>query len=573
MEFLATHADGIAVMIRFLHVLLLSSSLSSSSSAAATTDLGVHAPRFKGIAYRAVNDNATHNIQLLAWIDATSFVGHWSVHHEGTGVNRTAIKSWVPPKPLAPVIANLINSTSHMPAGMRGIKASMYNNESSALADNILPSDANCSGKWPDVKTFSGVWWEHGAAEVATLHDQVLGAYKAAGGELDYWVVDDEQAGSMHSWWIAKGPGDECGKAKWTAIQNDKRFPQLLKLLQALGFGNPDMSDPHWLHKYMTCCGGNLNLHHYGAWAAACGYMFAHWIDVGQASIVRKHFPNAGFSEYGLSINGGPDYPSPTSSGFLVNASLPPAAITPGPNQVGIPGTMMSPALYMDQGAGLAKILKEKFGTKSYPVSPFNAARQAINAVRSGILGGEAAASDIEMVPYLAYKTYKEQKTNASDDYQEVIMHAAVAGVDRFLMWNTHAVGDDNPVVSRSLDELEEIIAMKQGTGNRTWVHQGLADWAAGYMLSGTQVGTACLWRFTPQVKADATVKSAGGSVVMSGMVNTNTGKAESVMIPTAKVIKPKMLAAPAGLWVLQDSVGGVSEGSPGACPFTVSVA
>ena len=190
-------------MIRFLHVLLLSSSLSSSSSAAATTDLGVRAPRFKGIAYRAVNDNATHNIQLLAWIDATSFVGHWSVHHEGTGVNRTAIKSWVPPKPLAPVIANLINSTSHMPAGMRGIKASMYNNESSALADNILPSDANCSGKWPDVNTFSGVWWEHGAAEVATLHDQVLGDGCRRGRAR---LLGSGRAGRLdNSWWIAKG--------------------------------------------------------------------------------------------------------------------------------------------------------------------------------------------------------------------------------------------------------------------------------------------------------------------------------------------------------------------------------
>ena len=70
----------------------------------------------------------------------------------------------------------------------------------------------------------------------------------------------------------------------------------------------------------MTCCGGDLNLHHYGAWAAASQYMFAHWIDVGQASVVRKHFPSAGFSEYGLSINGGPDYPAPSSSGFLINA-------------------------------------------------------------------------------------------------------------------------------------------------------------------------------------------------------------------------------------------------------------
>lgn len=152
-------------------------------------------------------------------------------------------------------------------------------------------------------------------------------------------------------------------------------------------------------------------------------------------------------------------------------------------------------------------------------------------------------------------------------------MHAAVAGVDRFLMWNTHAIGDDNPVVSRSFDELEEVISAKQGTGKRTWVHQGLADWAAGYMLSSTQIGTTCLWRVTPQVKDDATVKSDGGNVVISGMVNTNTGKAESVTIPSAKVTNPKTVAAPAGMWVMQDSTSGAREGSAEACPFTVSVA
>ena len=152
-------------------------------------------------------------------------------------------------------------------------------------------------------------------------------------------------------------------------------------------------------------------------------------------------------------------------------------------------------------------------------------------------------------------------------------MHAAVAGVDRFLMWNTHAIGDDNPVVSRSFDELEEIISTLQGTGNRTWVHQGLADWAAGYMLSATQIGKKCVWRLTPQVKDDTTVNSSGGSVVIGGMINTNTGKAESVTIPAATVTKPKVVAAPAGLWVLQDSATDATEGSPGPCPFSVSVA
>eukprot|EP01047_Picozoa_sp_COSAG01_P046432 COSAG01_NODE_4360_length_5100_cov_4.181564_2_plen_168_part_00 len=137
----------------------------------------VKPPRFLGMAYKAVNDNATHNIQLLAFVD-DSFVGHWNTHHEGKDANRTAIKTWIPPKPLGPVIAALVNETQHMPAGLRGIKANMYNNESNHPLDNILPPDANCSGKWPDIKTFGGVWWQHGAAEVAALHDRVLSAYK-----------------------------------------------------------------------------------------------------------------------------------------------------------------------------------------------------------------------------------------------------------------------------------------------------------------------------------------------------------------------------------------------------------
>ena len=49
-----------------------------------------------------------------------------------------------------------------------------------------------------------------------------------------------------------------------------------------------------------TPCGWCCAVRHFGAWAAASQYMFAHWIDVGQASVVRKHYPNAGFSEYDL---------------------------------------------------------------------------------------------------------------------------------------------------------------------------------------------------------------------------------------------------------------------------------
>ena len=204
--------------------------------------------------------------------------------------------------------------------------------------------------------------------------------------------MDDESAGSMHSWWIAKGPDDKCGRAKWTAIQNDKRFPKLLKLLQDLGFGHPDMSKPDWLATYMTCCGGDLNLGHYRAWAAAANYYFAHWIEVGQTAPVRKHFPEAVFSEYGASVSGG--FGVPTTSGVYRprhgNYTAPPAADSPTGQQVALPGGTQSPKFYFDITSGLSKTLKETFGVEHYPLTAFNAARHAINALRSHILGAQA---------------------------------------------------------------------------------------------------------------------------------------------------------------------------------------
>lgn len=222
-------------------------------------------PRFLGIAYSDVNLSvaSTHNIIKMAEVLSEPWTGRMEKH-----------KGWIPADPAKGAL-QLVSATMAMPAAMQAIKANLYANESTHPADNILPADAPCSGKWPQTKSFSGVWWEHGAAETAKLHAEVVCGFKAAGGQLDVWAVDDESAGSMHSWWIAKGPSDECGRAKWTAIQNDKRFPKLLKLLQDLGFGSPPMNTTDWLATYMTCCGGDINLHHYRAWSAATAYYFS----------------------------------------------------------------------------------------------------------------------------------------------------------------------------------------------------------------------------------------------------------------------------------------------------------
>ena len=107
---------------------------------------------------------------------------------------------------------------------------------------------------------------------------------------------------------------------------------------------------------------------------------------------VRKHFPEAVFSEYGASVSGG--FGVPTVSGVYRqrhgNYTAPPAADSPTGQQVALPGGTQSPKFYFDITSGLSKTLKETFGVEHYPVTAFNAARHAVNALRSHILGAQA---------------------------------------------------------------------------------------------------------------------------------------------------------------------------------------
>eukprot|EP01079_Euglenida_sp_SAG-EU17-18_P004139 gene4139-4463_t len=203
---------------------------------AATLDRPAVAVRFVAHSYSQPTppgEGLERNVLTMASVSAEGYTGHFS---KG---------KWVPPDP-GTATSRLVNATSAAPRGRAAIRAwDLYHNASQHPQDNILSAGVNCSGKWPDLATWSGMWWDHGAAEVAALHGKVLGLYKAAGGRLDLWAVDDESASSMHSWWIAKNPSAMCGRAKYTAVENDPRFPALLALLKALGFGNTDTSSPY----------------------------------------------------------------------------------------------------------------------------------------------------------------------------------------------------------------------------------------------------------------------------------------------------------------------------------------
>lgn len=275
---------------------------------------------------------------------------------------------------------------------------------------------------------------------------------------------------------------------------------------------------------------------------------------------MTKYFPNASFSEYGLAVPGWKQNCAPTTTGFMDgNVSMPSSGVTPDQSAAPIPSHVQSPALYMDVSDALATTLKTDFGVKKYPNTPFNAFRQAVNKLRSGILGARQTKTTIEMIPYMAYKSYANSRTNNSIDYQEVILHGGLAGVDRFLMWNTHAKGDDNPVVSRSLDELEEVVGSAQHDGQRVWANPSLANWTTGYVLTVAVTDNTCLWRFTPDMSFLNTTSPAvfvmpqsGGGLRLSGMLS-QTGTIESIFFPNATVLRPTdKISSTGGLWISQ---------------------
>eukprot|EP00039_Didymoeca_costata_P014135 m.225217 g.225217 ORF g.225217 m.225217 type:complete len:619 (+) comp15955_c0_seq5:77-1933(+) len=511
---------------------------------------------FLGLAYNPVNASAQHNIHVMATINQEDYAGKLDKH-----------KGWIPGN-ITAATSKLLNETQNMPEGLRAIRAlNLYSNESIDLRDNILPPDANCSGKWPDTLTFNGVWWEHGSAQVAALHNLALSAFKNAGGEVDIWAVDDEQAGTMHSWWIAKGPDDMCGRAKWTAIQNDSRFPKLLQLLQGLGFGSPNMSSPYWLHEYMTCCGEDLNLRHNRAWNAAANQYFYHWINIGQVQPVLSLFPNVLFSEYDASFDSA-KYCVPDSGGFPgCNVTTPPSSSTPSGNGMAIPGSIQSPAIYLDMQQGFSQWVEKTQNVKSYPLTAFNAAKWGVNKLRSIVLSTPNTTSEngrkYSVAAYISYKSYKSSLANNSDYYQEMLIHTALAGSTRFLMWNTHAVLDDNPVVSRTLDELNNIVTPAQ----RIWQDQELLGWDLGYMMTHVLVsntsthggsGMKCFWRFSPDLTGEATktpqsfVTSKPSDSFVSISIPNPDGTNVNITISKCRVVLSASNVSRNGMWIVQ---------------------
>ena len=131
----------------------------------------------------------------------------------------------------------------------------------------------------------------------------------------------------MHSWHIAKSRTDPCGRAKYSAIQRDRRWPSVLQRLQARGFGMPSNIS---LANFMMDETSDLNAPRFTAWMAVVSELYYGYVYDGQAAEVLRAFPQAQFDEYDA-IASAPDLCVPNSNGIMFCDALPSAGgVEPG---------------------------------------------------------------------------------------------------------------------------------------------------------------------------------------------------------------------------------------------------
>lgn len=367
---------------------------------------------------------------------------------------------------------------------------------------------------------FTAYWWESGIRDAEKAYDEFFGAYKAAGGKLDFFISDLEHV-----------PGADIKKPEhWDAAANDARLSGILGAVNA--------SDLAALRKERSL--EWFRMIRYG------NYMMAERLNR-LFAVAKKHFPNVQCSDY---------------SGYYDNFNLPYAwAPAPalgdftGSNGLHV-GTHQSRSLY-----GVITWLSTKeFQGQLFGLSAFRAFTFAMNEMRSMTL-----SSDVPTMPWIAWRGYTHdfrrlQKPppvaciGATDLYQESVYHAALCNPGNFLLWSAFRwMTNQDPADWTSQsdlklinDMLDEVNALVGYADRRTLVRE-LAGWYDPFILTGMTANGKSVWRFTPDIELDQDAATA----ITSREPLTFSVKGTTVAIPGGKVFEPKEKLSKAGVWVI----------------------
>jgi hypothetical protein len=273
---------------------------------------------------------------------------------------------------------------------------------------------------------WSGIWWDGtGMDGLQHQSEKFFAEYSRLGGELDE-IVQDTELGAFNTWTmdgsLASTPaGRACGIARWTAIQDDSRWPPILAELLRRGFEIDDRSKPHYLaecvHKH-----NNENI-----WNALMVERAVAYWDRAVYAPARRHFPSLRGSDFQcksdtfleLSCRFAVSLTVKTcvsdykwASGYCIPdgyegnscASTGSTGAVGGGDSHGF----SSMSLYLVFAPNIPATLQKRFNVSDYAFSAFNTIRLNTIQVRGMVFGGLATQPPTPVKPWIGWQNFGE---------------------------------------------------------------------------------------------------------------------------------------------------------------------
>ena len=383
---------------------------------------------------------------------------------------------------------------------------------------------------------FTGVWWDHAAAELRAEATAYFSAFAEAGGELDEIVLDTEMieshwarvvAPKMKLWYPNKKlpasyptVSDRCARARWLAIQTDRRFPELFEELRSRGF-TANTSHPEYLAIAMGMYTRAPVLSTYemsdsmnqAVWNTVVSEKLAGFWSSALLDAGRKFFPKLRASNFDMSKSD-PRWCIP-SPGEPKSVPVPASAVadcaaTAGGGTVGMQADDSYPTEY--NSSYTAVMLKKHFGYMGdeYPLDGFGMMKWLVLHQKAHVLADAMTPIKPWIFPksvcYAGNVCPLSAAHGGSTYYEEMLFQLALLGARGFYLFNPwfdllssvhgpRATMADYNVLSATLSELDTVL----GCEGASWLSDGSSlRFDDGFILSAMNVNASQrVWRLT----------------------------------------------------------------------------
>ena len=428
----------------------------------------------------------------------------------------------------------LANLSKTLPAGKVFLR--IDSQSTSKVADLLTRAADRPVASDGTITSHESLWPENGIATVRSRFASFFNAYKAAGGVVDYIILDfegDYERFVMPPLWMR-------------ALDND---PRSADLKARLGWSTL-VKDVYTPAERMM-------------WRATVKSIVNDALNRAVMEPARAVYPNVGGSNFSAYIM------TTANAGTALNARLEP---DPQYFESNVGGTN-TPSYYGSLTEEYATLVLA--GNTPYGESPFAVLRHTLNHARAVF-----RSSDGTFMPWIPYNHYPgaDLRPNAFRNnpyYAELIYQLALTGTDNFLYFNTRSLTGEYACTDEQdiqVDTALTTLNSKIGTVTRQCVTPEAMPWDSGLIATGTSVGNKVVWRVSvppgvEQVKAYPTGEiinlngEAGFWYESPGGQATRFERVE-IIAPNVSFIAPKNGTGSRTFPAIKLSAGDNAEGS-----------